>query len=445
MSEINYLLLAARDELRALKDLILENKFLFLFIFIIFAAGLYYIDPLPDREVRVAASGRDSAYALIAKNQEPYLNEKGISLVINSTQSSSQSAAMLAQSVDGINAAFIQGGVLNNEEAQKIQSLGSIDFEPVWIFYRKGLASHPDRLKDLAKLRVGVGPTHSGTWIIAKKLFALNGIETEANSHFHADSYENNASELLSGRLDALINVNPIGDPVVAKLLRDSRVGLFELTHASAYDKHLPFVKVLTLTAASIDFARQIPHKDISLLATTTNLAISKEMHPALQVMLLAAVRDAQRTSQNIFLSNEENFPAYMDTSIPISEAASDFYDYGVPQTMRYLPFWLAGLIDRIWVYVLALLAIIIPLSQFNFNLRSLRFGMRIEKIQRELLTYEQELNSQVIPPDRVAYIKSRVDQLIKNEDKQNIPAGCASDYYDFLGRLTDFRSKLQK
>jgi hypothetical protein len=217
----------------------------------------------------------------------------------------------------------------------------------------------------------------------------------------------------------------------------------FELTHASAYDKHLPFVKVLTLPAASIDFARQIPRKDVSLLATTTNLAVNKEMHPALQLMLLAAVRDAQRTSQNLFLSNEEKFPAYMDKSIPISEAASDFYDYGVPQTMRYLPFWLAGLIDRIWVYVLTLLAIIIPLSQLNFNLRSIRFGMRIEKIQRELLAYEQELNSQVVARDRLTYIESRVDQLIQNEGKQNIPAGCASDYYDFLERLTDFRSKL--
>ncbi len=445
MSEKNYLFLAARDEWMALKELILENNFLFIFIFIIFTAGLYYIDPLPEREIRVALAGQDSAYALIAKNQEPYLNEKGISLVIKNTQSSRQSATMLAQSTDGINAAFIQGGVLSNDEAQKIQSLGSIDFEPVWIFYRKGLASHPDRLKDLAKLRVGVGPSGSGTWIIAKKLFALNEIEIEENSHFHADSYENNAANLLNGRLDALINVNPIADPVIAKLLRDSRVELFELTHASAYDKHLSFVKALTLPASSIDFARQIPRKDISLLATTTNLAVSKEMHPALQVMLLSAMRDAQRTSQNIFLSNEEKFPAYMDSSIPISEAASNFYDYGVPQTMRYLPFWLAGLIDRIWVYVLTLLAIFIPLSQLNFNLRSHRFGMRIEKIQRELLTYEQELNSQVTPSDRLAYIKSRVDQLIENENKQNIPAGCASDYYDFLERLTNFRSKLQR
>lgn len=443
MPEKNYLLLAVRDEWVAIKELILENKLLFISIAIIFTVGLYSIDPIPGRDLRVAVSGRDSAYSLIAKNLEPYLKEKDISLVIKSTESSIQSASMLASSTDGVNAAFIQGGVLSDEDAEKIQSLGSVDFEPVWIFYRKGLTNHHDRLKDLAQLRIGVGPSQSGTWIIAKKLFALNGIDIEASSQFKVDSYENNLAGLLSGQLDALINVNPVSDPVVAHLLRDPRVELFELTHASAYDRQLPFVKVITLPAASIDIGRQIPPKDILLLATTTNLAVSKNMHPGLQMMLLAASRDAQRASRNLFLSNEEKFPAYMDPSIPISAAASNFYDYGVPQMMRYLPFWLAGLIDRIWVYILALVAIVIPLSQLNFNLRSIRFGMRIEKIQRELLAYDLELNNQNPSSERRADILRRIEQIISAETGKNVPIGCASDYCDFLERLTDFRSRL--
>lgn len=443
MTDKPYLFLAIRDEFLAIKELLGENKLLFLILLLIFIGSLYLIKPFPDTRIRIAAAGSDSAYTLLARAQASFLKTKGVDLVIEETQSSIQSAQLLIAGKKGVNAAFIQGGVLDGELADQINSLGSVDFEPVWIFYRKGLSGHPERLKDLSNLRVGVGPNPSGTWIIAQKLFALNGIHIEKNENFKVDSYEANFEDLLSGKLDALINVNPVTDPVIARLLREPRVELFELTHASAYDKQLPFVKVVTLPAASIDIAKQIPPKDISLLATTTNLAISKDMHPALQVMLLLSSKEAQRASRSLFLSNEEKFPAYMDPTIPISEAASSFYDYGLPQTMRYLPFWLAGFIDRVWVYILTLLAIFIPLSQLNFNLRAIRFQIRINRIQRELLSYEREIKSGSLPSDRLSKISQRLEQLSNIEMRQPIPTGCESDYFDFLGRIDELRSRL--
>jgi len=132
-----------------------------------------------------------------------------------------------------------------------------------------------------------------------------------------------------------------------------------------------------------------------------------------------------------------------MDSTIPISEAASNFYDYGMPQSMRYLPFWLAGFIDRVWVYILALLALIIPLSQLNLNLRATRFQMRIGAIQRELLRYEREVECGKIMPERQRAILARLDELSKTEAKQNIPAGSESEYFDFLARLSEVQSRI--
>ena len=442
MPEINYVLLSIRDELIAIKELFLENKLSFIFILFIFVGGLYYIDPIPGRSIRIAASGQDSGYSLIAQNQTLFLKERGVSLSIQDTKSSIQSAQQLASSEGKVNAAFIQGGVLDPDLAERIQSLGSVDFEPVWIFYRKGLAGHPDRLKDLSKYRVGVGPNQSGTWIISNKLFLLNGIDIASNPNFKVDSYENNLVNLLSGKLDVVINVNPVIDPIVDRLLHEPSIELFELTHATAYDKQLPFVKVVTLPAASIDIAKQIPSRDISLLATTTNLAVSKEMHPSLQVMLLMSVKEAQRASRSLFLTNEEKFPAYMDPSIAISTAASNYYDYGVPQTMRYLPFWLAGFIDRIWFYLLTLLAVLYPLSYLNLNLRATRFRLRIEKIQRELLLYQAEIVQQQVGPERKAYLANRLDELIAIQSCSKVPAGCESDHFNFLESLDEMRTK---
>ena len=113
MSEKTYFLLAVRDELKAIKELLYENKVLFILMFIFFIGGLYFIKPFPGSQIRIAAAGKDSAYAMIAKAQASFLKSKGISLAIEETQSSIQSATSLATSEGGVNAAFIQGGVLS--------------------------------------------------------------------------------------------------------------------------------------------------------------------------------------------------------------------------------------------------------------------------------------------------------------------------------------------
>lgn len=439
---MNYLLAIIRDELKAYKEICLEHKILFGFIVFSIIAGLIFIDPIPGKNIQIAVSGSDSGYALIAGEQKKFLAQDGIQLTPKDTKSSIESAKLLINSNGGVNAAFIQGGVLTPELAGQIETLGSIDFEPVWIFYRKGLDGRFDRLKDLSKLRVGVGPQNSGTSIIAQKLFALNEIDAESIASFKSDSYENNMLDLLNGKLDAVINVNPAIDPIVKRLLHEPKVAIFELTHASAYDKHLPFVRMVTLPAAAIDIARQIPPKDISMLATTTNLVVNKNMHPSLQMMLLLSAKDAQRVSKNPFLSNEEKFPSYMDTSIPLSPTALQFYDFGAPQTLRYLPFWLAGFLDRTWVYLLALFAFLLPLSNLNLNLRATRFKLRIEKLERELLIYQFELMKAPIDQERKMWIAKRLDEIILQEPSNTIPTGCETEYLDFLGLLNEIRSK---
>ncbi len=443
MPEKNYLLTLVCDEFIAIKELIFENKLLSALVLMIFISGLYLIDPIPDRKILIAASGKDSAYSLIAKSQQTFLKNRGVDLDIQNTQSTIRSAQLLAIPNSGVNAAFIQGGVLDDNLADQIQSLGSIAFEPVWIFYRADLDSRINRLKDLSKLRVGLGPKDGGTRVIAKKLFALNDINIDSVQNFKSDSYEGNLNDFLSGSLDVVINVNPEIDPVINRLLHEPSAKIFELTHAAAYDKYLPFIRVVTLPAASINIADQIPPRDIALLATTTNLAVSKEMHPSLQVMLLMSTRDAQRATTSLFLSNEEKFPAYIDSSIPISEAALNFYDYGVPQTMRHLPFWFAGFIDRTWIYILSLLAIMYPLSYLNINLRKIRFRIYVEKIQRELLSLERELLDPSLGGQMRDSMTVVLGDLFTSVSKHRIPVGCESDCLDLLDQINRLQEKV--
>lgn len=442
MTNQNYLLTAVREELGALKELFLENKSLVILILTLFLGSLYFVDPFPERSIQMAITGRDSGYAIIAANQERFLAANSISLKVETTKNSAESAKLLVTPNSGVSAALIQGGVLGTDVDNQILSLGSVAFEPVWIFYRKNLENRIDRFKDFANLQVGVGPNNSGTKAIAKKLFELNGVDIDRSSNFHSDSYENNLREFLDGKLDALINVNPEIDPIVNRLLHEPNAGIYELKHAAAYDKYLPFVKVVTLPAASVDIAKQIPPKDIAMLATTTNLVVNKDMHPSLQIMLLIAAKDAQRVAQSLFLSNEEKFPAYLDPSIPISSAASQFYDYGVPQTMRYLPFWLAGFIDRTWIYILSLFAILYPLSYLNLNLRSIRFRMRMERVQRELLDIARMLEDSANNDEKRAAILKRLENILITETKFRVPLGSEGEYLDFLSQIHEMHAR---
>jgi TRAP-type uncharacterized transport system substrate-binding protein len=176
MREKNYFLLIILDELHALKETIKENKLVTLIVIILCFLALYLIDPLPSKKIDIAVSGVDSGYALMVKKQQAYLSNNGVLLNIKNSPSSVQSAKLLVDTSSGVTAALIQGGVLDKDLADSIYSLGSVSYEPVWIFYRKSLGKKLTHLKDLANYRIGVGPKESGTWLIAKQLFALNKV-----------------------------------------------------------------------------------------------------------------------------------------------------------------------------------------------------------------------------------------------------------------------------
>ena len=444
MPNKNYLLLVLRDEFSALKEIFFENMFLVIVALTALLVGLYFVDPFPPQKIQIAYSGVDSGYALIAKEQQVYLREKGIALNNLDARSSKKSASLLSEVDSGVDAAFIQGGVLDKKLTESIESLGSVAYEPVWIFYNKRIDRSIDRFKDLANLRVGVGPKDAGTWVIAKQLFSLNGIDVDMNPNFKADSYENNLKDFLDGKLDVVINVNPHIDPVVYRLLHEPSAALFELTHAVAYDKNLPFVKVVTLPAYAIDIANQIPPKDITLLATSTTLAVRKGLHPSLQMMLLMATKDAQRVSNNLYISNEEKFPAYIDKTIPISNAATQFYDFGLPASLRYLPFWLGGFVERMWLVLLGIFAIAYPLSKLNVGLRKVLYENQLAYILRQCVAIQGELAQAQENSIHKQRILARLNTMREKVLMQRVPVDCESRYFDLVELLDDLISKAQ-
>jgi len=72
-----------------------------------------------------------------------------------------------------VDVAFVQGGLAEDPaSAPDLLSLGSLYFEPLWVFHR--LAGPMERLSARTGKRVPVGSVGSGTRPVALRLLSLN-------------------------------------------------------------------------------------------------------------------------------------------------------------------------------------------------------------------------------------------------------------------------------
>lgn len=170
------------------------------------------------------------------------------------------------------------GIALNDEQRKAIVSLGSIGYEPIWVFYRSSKVRLSD-LHDLAKYRVGLGPTDSGSYAIAKKLMAAYNVTVEGNTNFIPDIFPNTEKKFLEGDVDVLLIVTSAGDPLVQRLIRKPDIALYSFDNANAFGKKYNSFEAVTLPAGSMDIYPRLPQKDISLVATTTSVVVKKDMH----------------------------------------------------------------------------------------------------------------------------------------------------------------------
>jgi hypothetical protein len=105
---------------------------------------------------------------------------------------------------------------------------------------------------------------------------------------------------------------------------------------------------------------RDFPPNDIKVLAPTANLIVRDDLHPALQSLLLQAASEVHGKSG--FFQDAGEFPSYKDQMLPLSPDAARYFKSGAPFLQRYLPFWLAVLVDRLIVLLVPIFALLIPL-----------------------------------------------------------------------------------
>jgi TRAP-type uncharacterized transport system substrate-binding protein len=309
---------------------------------------------------------------------------------------------LLGQEDSGVAVAIVQGGVASPEDAGRFYALGSLYREPLWVFYRGD--QRLERLSQLAGKRIGVGPTGSGTYAIAMRLLAANGLIDSKSSQGNARTVllqENVAAAAMAlqkGELDAAFFVAAFEADYIQDLLKDSRVSLLSFSQHEAYHRRFRFLSSVTVPAGMMNLGQNIPGQDVSLLAPTAMLAIRKDFHPALIPLLLTAATRIHAKGDE--LSDPGEFPSESYCDFPVSEDAQRYYKSGQPVLQRLLPFWLASLADRAKVMLIPLVMLMMPLLRAAPPLMRWRTRRKIYRWYSDLREIDQRLITSLSGPE---------------------------------------------
>jgi TRAP-type uncharacterized transport system substrate-binding protein len=445
MKTFDYIGLVLKHELIAIKEYFVELRIYVILILLLIGGFIIYLKPFPFTGITIATSYKGGDWYQFGEAAIAPLKEHDINVEVVATNGAIENAEKLNDSNSRVNAGFVYAAALSEDQQKGLYSLGSISYDPVWIFYRNNLAGKIATIQDLAKYRVALAPKKSGSYVLTKKLFEINGIAIESNTNFVSSSWAESRENILSGKADVYIFITTIVDPLVEELIHSPDVTLLNMSNAISYQKRFNYLDAVVIPAGSINIEKKLPERDISLIATTTTLAVRKDLHPSLQLALLMSSKEIIQDSSRLFFSKRNEFPAYVDPSISISPIARNYYNYGPPKATEYLPYWLVVFIDRFWFVVLAAFAVLYPLSKLNLHLRRFRFIIRKRTHYEMLLNMEKEITGKPLSIEEKEWLLKKLEMINKQAIHHFIPVGEESDYFLFVNALQLLRNKIER
>lgn len=404
-----------------------------------FLLAYQFVRPAPPRQITIAAGGAQGAYAAFANRYREILARDGIALTVRTTAGSAENIPLLENPQNHVEIAFLQGGTGTLARTDRIVALGSLYYEPLWVFHRKSLKVK--RLSELRGLRLAVGIDGSGTRILATKLLELSDV-TDQNAKLISLGGDPAARSLAAGEIDAAFFVMSPVAPIVEKLLTDPAVRLMNLEHIDAYAARLKYLSPLTLPKGAINLAADIPAEDVRLIAPTAQLIASTEFHPALIDLFLTAAREVHGPGG--LFEPAGRFPSPQHLDFPLSRDAARFYASGLPFLRRYLPFWVATFVDRMKVMLVPLFALLFPLFKIMPPIYRWRVRYRIYRWYRELALVDLDYHEKDIR-EHLDDSLARLDQIEDQVVNTSVPLGYAEKLYDLRLHIELLRRKLEK
>ena len=443
---------AIRYTLLSIRDLLVSaGPFVFLAVGLL-ALTYLWLDPTPPKRVTLATGPAQSAYDEFGKRYRNALAAEGIEVVLLPSQGSSDNLRLLREGKADLG--FVQGGSNDRAATEEsgLESLGSLFVEPVWLFYReqparRGKAGAPAAnagpaiasLPQLQGLRLNVGTAGSGVPRLMEKLFEANKVDPQRIVISQLQQTPATVA-FLAGELDAIVFASAPESLMVQMLLQTPGVRLMDFAQSEAYSRRFPFLTPVVLPRGVVDLARDLPPADLRLVATTTALLAREKTHPALLQLFAQSARNLHSPAG--WFNRAGAFPTIEHSEYPVSREAERAIRAGQPFLQRYLPFWLANVVERMWLALGIIIAIMLPLSRIVPPLYAFRIRSRVFRWYGQLRAIENEMQARRSDAARLA---EELDALEEKVGRISVPLSYADELYALRNNIGLVRGKLKE
>jgi TRAP-type uncharacterized transport system substrate-binding protein len=371
--------------------------------------GLAVLRSVQQRTVVMAVYPEGSLNTELVKRYQQVLARNGLVVKLEPSTGAVESLAALRDPKSAVSVALVPGGITTKQDSPELVSLGTVFYQPLWIFSRGRL---PHGLSQLRGRRISIGPEGSSSRAISLELLGRGGWIDQKSTTLLALPPAESAQQLVRGDIDAAIFVDGWESPVVQQLLRTDGVDVESVPRADALVRVYPYLNKLVLPAGAVDLVEPRPPTDVILIGPKSSLVVCNDLHAVIQYRLLEAAVEIHSTPSMFRTAGQ--FPAPESVDLPLSPYARDFYKAGSPFFLRHLPFWLAVLLEQPLVWLIPLLVILFPLFQLAPAVYDWAERRRIYRLYSELRRLEDEM---FYAADRGGH-KNLIERLDRLEDR---------------------------
>lgn len=436
---------ALRNTLLSFRDVLATAGPFILITVVLLVVAYWVLDPTPPRKVVLATGVEQGAYAEFGRRYAEILKTHGITVELRNTQGAAENLQLLRDPDSGVDLAFVQGGAdaerPGEAPEEDLVSLGSLFYEPLWVFYREDSAQRlikapmVNGLSQLHGWKINFGAPGSGVPNLMARLIDANRIDPAALTQMKMTQTPAVVA-LLEGQIDAVALASAPESVMVQMLLQTPGIKLLDVAQADAYSRRFSFLTPVMLPRGVVDLASDLPSTDVHLIAPTASLVARESTHPALIQLFLQAAQKVHGGAG--WFQRKGDFPNARGDERPLAAEAQRYYRNGPPYLQRYLPFWLGNLIDRMWVALASIIVILIPLSRVIPPLYEFRIRSRVFRWYGQLRAVENATGRR--PADE---LNRELDDIEQKVERVSVPLSYADELYALRSHIDMVRRKL--